>query len=211
MSAWTDAADEDTLAAEHAHEAEAARVLRAREDSLRLVTEQRDEALAEADNLRNHLRAMRDDVARADALAIILDGAREGLARSGSKARAVQQVADGLRAQVVRDAVEAQRDRSWRLLAREDRGQAASQSLTVAALERDLREVRAELARVTQERDDAQVRALREAADAWQQGQWGLRDLRVQRAIGVAQDVTDWLRARADEIEREAGVSDADA
>ncbi len=50
----------------------------------------------------------------------------------------------------------------------------------------------------------AEVAALRAAADAWVRGQWSdalpLSSLGV-KSIGVAQDVADWLRARADEIE----------
>lgn len=51
---------------------------------------------------------------------------------------------------------------------------------------------------------DAEARALREAADKWQWGEWTVLTAPIkaasqpQRIIGAAQAVTDWLRDRAD-------------
>ena len=54
--------------------------------------------------------------------------------------------------------------------------------------------------------------ALREAADAWQWGEWSTITEpakrpevvgQVPRILGIANAVTDWIRARADRIERE--------
>ena len=51
--------------------------------------------------------------------------------------------------------------------------------------------------------------ALREAADAWQWGGWSTiaepakRPERVPRILGIANAVTDWIRARADQSEKE--------
>ena len=54
--------------------------------------------------------------------------------------------------------------------------------------------------------------ALREAADAWQWGEWSTITEpakrpevvgQVPRILGIANAVTDWIRARADRIEKE--------
>lgn len=49
---------------------------------------------------------------------------------------------------------------------------------------------------------EARIRAatLREAADAWQRGQWTIitPKAKAKNVIGAAQVVTDWLRERAD-------------
>ena len=89
-----------------------------------------DELLAEVDRLRAELRHAEEVAARADALAIILEGAREGLARSGSRAKGVQQVQDNLREPVVRHAIEAARAHIRRARPCEDRGKAAAQALS---------------------------------------------------------------------------------
>ena len=53
----------------------------------------------------------------------------------------------------------------------------------------------------------AAARALREAQHAWQTGEWtalteaAKRPEQVQRILGTAQAVTEWLRDRADEME----------
>lgn len=55
---------------------------------------------------------------------------------------------------------------------------------------------------------DERAAALREAADRWQWGEWTVlttpikAESQPQRIIGAAQAVTDWLRARADEVTR---------
>ena len=51
--------------------------------------------------------------------------------------------------------------------------------------------------------------ALREAADAWQWGEWSTitepaKRPAVPSILGIANAVTDWIRARADRIEKEA-------
>ena len=52
--------------------------------------------------------------------------------------------------------------------------------------------------------------ALRDAADAWQWGEWSTitepakRPEQVPRILGIADAVTGWIRARADQIKREA-------
>ena len=52
--------------------------------------------------------------------------------------------------------------------------------------------------------------ALRDAADAWQRGEWSTitgpakRPRQAPRILGIANAVTGWIRARADRIEREA-------
>lgn len=51
--------------------------------------------------------------------------------------------------------------------------------------------------------------ALREAADAWQRGEWAAitepaKRPAVPSILGIANAVTDWIRARADQIEKEA-------
>ena len=51
--------------------------------------------------------------------------------------------------------------------------------------------------------------ALREAADAWQWGEWSTitepaKRPAVPSILGIANAVTDWIRARADRIEEEA-------
>ena len=63
------------------------------------------------------------------ALAIILDGAREGLARSGSRAKGVRDVQALLTASAVREGVEGARRRVLSTRRREDRGRAASNAL----------------------------------------------------------------------------------
>ena len=103
------------------------------------------EAHAEVVNLRNHVRALTEDVARADTLAKILDGAREGLARSGSRAKGVRDVQALLTASAVREGVEAARRRVLSTRRREDRGRAASNALSLLR-ERD--EARAEVERL---------------------------------------------------------------
>ena len=53
------------------------------------------------------------------------------------------------------------------------------------------------------------AQALRDAADAWQWGEWAAitepakRPEQVPRILSIADAVTDWLRARADRIEKE--------
>ena len=86
---------------------------------------------AENDNLRNHVRALTEDVARADTLATILDGAREGLARSGSRAKGVRDVQALLTASAVREGVQEARRRVLSRRRREDRGRAASKALSL--------------------------------------------------------------------------------
>ena len=90
---------------------------------------ERDELAAEVVNLRNHVRALTEDVARADTLATILDGAREGLARSGSRAKGVRDVQALLTASAVREGVQGARRRVLSTRRREDRGRAASNAL----------------------------------------------------------------------------------
>ena len=93
------------------------------------LTRERGELAAEVVNLRNHVRALTEDVARADTLATILDGAREGLARSGSRAKGVRDVQALLTASAVREGVQGARRRVLSTRRREDRGRAASKAL----------------------------------------------------------------------------------
>lgn len=56
---------------------------------------------------------------------------------------------------------------------------------------------------------EAQAEALRETANEWTRGQWAdapRRPDRVQERIATAQHVGDWLRARADRIEKGEGA-----
>ena len=54
------------------------------------------------------------------------------------------------------------------------------------------------------------AQALRDAADAWQWGGWSTitepakRPEQVPRVLGIADAVTGWIRARADQIEKES-------
>ena len=112
---------------------------------------------AENDNLRNHVRALTEDVARADTLATILDGAREGLARSGSRAKGVRDVQALLTASAVREGVQEARRRVLSRRRREDRGRAASEALSLLR-ERDA-------ARAEVERLRAGIEALADKAD----------------------------------------------
>ena len=95
----------------------------------RETARERDDLAAEVVNLRNHVRALTEDVARADTLATILDGAREGLARSGSRAKGVRDVQALLTASAVREGVQGARRRVLSTRRREDRGRAASNAL----------------------------------------------------------------------------------
>ena len=108
---------------------ELSRALDNASDRVLALLRERDDLAAEVVNLRNHVRALTEDVARADTLATILDGAREGLARSGSRAKGVRDVQALLTASAVREGVQGARRRVLSTRRREDRGRAASNAL----------------------------------------------------------------------------------
>lgn len=155
----------------------------------RETARERDDLAAEVVNLRNHVRALTEDVARADTLATILDGAREGLARSGSRAKGVRDVQALLTASAVREGVQGARRRVLSTRRREDRGRAASKAL---GLLRERDEARAEVERLRSAADSL----FRKALDRGARGQVPAVDVaEIGEAFGLG---------------REAGESDAE-